>query len=347
DFLKLYPAESLRLFYANHLDRKVIDVDINFADFIALNNNVLMGNLGNFCYRVLTFAQKNYGDVTSIANEPEIISHIQKQMDAMEKNYSNLDIKSALKNVLKIADIGNAYFQNSEVWKHVDEEKSKSVVGLCLNIARILSIAAAPILPLFSAKVQHAFGEKDLKWNDIHFNWKGNVAKVDLLVQKIEHLPPAQKFPLQMVVGKILSVKDHPNADSLYLLQVDLGTELGQRQVVAGLKKHLAKDLLVNRQVVFCANLKPAKIRGELSQAMIMVADDGENVAPLEVQKTKVGEEVHFESFENSVAEITFDEFKKLELYVKGARVFFDGKKLVSKSEEVICHGVKEGTRIY
>lgn len=78
-----------------------------------------------------------------------------------------------------------------------------------------------------------------------------------------------------------------------------------------------------------------------------MVADDGENVAPLEVQKTKVGEEVHFESFENSVAEITFDEFKKLELYVKGARVFFDGKKLVSKSEEVVCHGVKEGTRIY
>ena len=77
------------------------------------------------------------------------------------------------------------------------------------------------------------------------------------------------------------------------------------------------------------------------------MGDDDENVAPLEVSKTKVGEEVHFEGLENSVQEIAFDDFKKLELYVKGARVFFDGKKLVSKSEEVICHGVKEGTRIY
>ncbi len=347
DFLKLYPAEALRFFYANHLDKRVIDVDINFADFIALNNNVLMGNLGNFCYRVLTFAEKNYSGIKSIANETEIIENIQRLAQEVEKNYSELDFRSAVKNILKIADIGNAYFQNSEVWKSKDDEKNRKVVGLCLNIARILSVLSAPILPIFSAKVQRALGEKDLQWKDIGFSWKGKVGKVDLLVQKIEHLPPAQKFPLQMVVGKILNVEDHPNADSLYLMQVDLGAELGKKQVVAGLKKYLTKDLLLNRQVVFCANLKPAKIRGELSQAMIMVADDGDNVAPLEVQKTKVGEEVHFEGFENSAAEITFDEFKKLELYVKGARVFFDGKKLVSKSEDVICHGVKEGTRIY
>ncbi len=347
DFLKLYPAESLRFFYAHHLDRRVIDVDLNFDDFIALNNNVLRGNLGNFCYRVLTFAEKNYSEIKSVANETEIIEKIQKLVQEAEKNYSELDFKSAVKSILKIADIGNAYFQASEVWKSKDEDKNRKVVGLCLNIARILSVLVAPILPLFTAKVQHAFGENNLQWNDIHFNWKGKVGKVELLVQKLEHLPPAQKFPLRMVVGKILKVEDHPQADSLYLLQVDLGAELGKKQVVAGLKKHLAKDLLLNRQVVFCANMKPAKIRGEWSQAMILVADDGENVAPLEVQKTKVGEEVHFEGMENSVQEITFDEFKKLELYVKGAQVFFDGKKLLSKSEDVICPGVKEGTRIY
>ena len=347
DFLKLYPAESLRFFYANHLDRRVIDVDINFADFIALNNNVLMGNLGNFCYRVLTFAEKNYGEVNVIANEKEIVLQIQKHLQEIEKSYTELDFKSAVRNILKIADIGNAYFQNSEAWKSKDEEKSKKVVGLCVNIARILSMVAAPILPVFCAKVQHALGEKNLLWKDIVFNWKGKVNKVELLVQKLEHLPPAQKFPLQMVVGKILNVANHPNADSLYVLQVDLGTELGKKQVVAGLKKHIAKDLLMNRQVVFCANLKPAKIRGELSQAMIMVGDDGSNVAPLEVSKTKVGDEVHFEGMENSMQEIIFDDFKKLELYVRGTQVFFDGKKLVGEGEDVICHGVKDGTRIY
>lgn len=347
DFLKLYPAESLRFFYANHLDQRVVDVDLNFADFIALNNNVLRGNLGNFCYRVLTFAEKNYGEVEALANEPGLISQIQKKAKEAEKNYGELDIKSAVKDILQIADIGNAYFQNSEVWKHVDEKNSKKMVGLCINIARILSIVAAPILPIFAAKVQRALGETDLVWNDINFKWKGKIKKVELLVQKLEHLPPAQKFPLLMVVGKILKVEDHSQADSLYVLQVDLGKECGKRQVVAGLKKHIAKDLLLNRQVVFCANMKPAKIRGQLSQAMILVGDDGENVAPLEISKTKVGEEVHFEGFENSPQQITFEEFKKLELYVRGTTVFFEGKKLVSKSEEVICHGVKEGTRIY
>lgn len=347
DFLKLYPAESLRFFYANHLDQRVIDVDINFADFIALNNNVLMGNLGNFCYRVLTFAEKNYGEVKEIAAEKELLARVEKLVKEVERNYAELDFKFAVKNILQIADIGNAYFQNSEVWKKKDDPQSRKVVGLCINIARVLSILVSPILPAFAEKVQRALGEKDLQWNSIGWGWKGKLKKADFLVQKIEHLPPAQKFPLRMVVGKILKVADHPNADSLYLLQVDLGPELGKRQVVAGLKKHLSKDLLLNRQVVFCANLKPAKIRGELSQAMIMVGDDGERVAPLEVSKTKVGEEVHFEGTENSAQEIAFDEFKKLELYVKGARVFFDGKKLVGTGEEVICHGVKEGTRIY
>ncbi len=347
DFLKLYPAESLRFFYAHHLDRRVIDVDINFADFIALNNNVLMGNLGNFCYRVLTFAEKNYGEVQEIAAEKELLARVEKLVEEVGRNYAELDFKSAVKNILQIADIGNAYFQNSEVWKKKDDPDSRKVVGLSVNIARVLSILISPALPSFAGKVQSVFGEKDLKWNSIGLGWKGKLRKVEFLVQKLEHLPSTQKFPLRMVVGKILSVADHPNADSLYVLQVDLGPELGKKRVVAGLKKQIAKDLLLNRQVVFCANMKPAKIRGELSEAMIMVGDDGSTVAPLEVQKTKVGEEVHFEGMENSSQEIAFDDFKKLELYVKGARVFFEGKKLVGQGEDVICHGVKEGTRIY
>ena len=74
DFIKLYPPESLRFYYASHLDRKLVDVDLNLADFTAVNNNVLAANLGNFCYRVLTFAQKNYGSVKKIKSE-KILTH--------------------------------------------------------------------------------------------------------------------------------------------------------------------------------------------------------------------------------------------------------------------------------
>jgi methionyl-tRNA synthetase len=80
-------------------------------------------------------------------------------------------------------------------------------------------------------------------------------------------------------VAKIIKAEKHPNADKLLKLQVDLGTE--QRQVIAGIAEHYAPDDLVGKSVSIIANLKPAKIRGELSQGMILAADDGRVVSPL------------------------------------------------------------------
>ena len=154
-----------------------------------------------------------------------------------------------------------------------------------------------------------------------------------------------ESFPLQLTVGKILEVKDHPNADSLYLLKVDLGN-LGKRQVVAGLRKHIPKENLQGRKAVFVANMKPAKLRGEMSEAMILAADDGARVSILEVRRLNPGDEVHFEGTENAHAEITFDEFIKINLTVQAEQVFYSGKKLISAVEEVKVHGVNDGTKV-
>ena len=79
--------------------------------------------------------------------------------------------------------------------------------------------------------------------------------------------------------AKIIKAEKHPNADKLLKLQVDLGTE--QRQVIAGIAEHYAPEDLLGKSVSILANLKPAKIRGELSQGMILAADDGTTVSPL------------------------------------------------------------------
>ncbi|MDO8510750.1 MAG: hypothetical protein Q7S55_01140 [Nanoarchaeota archaeon] len=154
-----------------------------------------------------------------------------------------------------------------------------------------------------------------------------------------------ETFPLRLTVGKILEVKDHPNADSLYLLKVDLG-QLGKKQVVAGLKKHFRKEDLTGRKAVFVANMKPAKLRGEMSEAMVLAADDGARVGLLEVEKMNPGEEVHFEGTENSHQEITFDEFIKINMAVQAGHVFYSGKKLISPLEEVRVHGVNDGAKV-
>ncbi len=78
---------------------------------------------------------------------------------------------------------------------------------------------------------------------------------------------------LDLRVGKILEVKDHPNADKLYILKVDLNEE-SPRQIVAGLKPYYKPSDLTNKKAIFAANLEPVNLRGIESNGMILAADN-------------------------------------------------------------------------
>lgn len=75
---------------------------------------------------------------------------------------------------------------------------------------------------------------------------------------------------LDMRVGKIVEVSRHPDADSLYLEKIDCG-EAVPRTVVSGLVKFIPIEEMQDRMVVVLCNLKPAKMRGVTSEAMVMV----------------------------------------------------------------------------
>jgi len=93
-----------------------------------------------------------------------------------------------------------------------------------------------------------------------------------------------KKFDLR--VGKILSVEPHPNADKLYLLEVDLGS-FGKRKLVAGLKQHYTPKKLIGKQCVVFTNLEPATIRGIKSEGMILAAvnDDKSKIFIIKPEK--------------------------------------------------------------
>jgi len=88
---------------------------------------------------------------------------------------------------------------------------------------------------------------------------------------------------VQLRIAKVLDVRDHPNANKLYILDVDLGPELGKRQLVAGLKPYLPPEALRGALVVVVANLEPAMLRGERSEGMLLAASDGSLVVPLTI----------------------------------------------------------------
>ena len=82
---------------------------------------------------------------------------------------------------------------------------------------------------------------------------------------------------LDIRVAKIKEVDEHPDADKLYVVKVDLGDE--ERQIVAGIKPYIEKDDLIGKEVVVILNIEPRKIRGIESNGMLLVAKDEENLA--------------------------------------------------------------------
>jgi aminoacyl tRNA synthase complex-interacting multifunctional protein 1 len=100
-------------------------------------------------------------------------------------------------------------------------------------------------------------------------------------------------------VGRIVTVKRHPDADSLYVEEIDVGEEK-PRQIVSGLVKFVPIEEMQNRMVIVICNLKPAKMRGIESFGMVMAASDEAHtkVELLKVpEAAKPGERVQFEGF--------------------------------------------------
>ncbi|MFA6217444.1 MAG: methionine--tRNA ligase subunit beta [Candidatus Omnitrophota bacterium] len=82
---------------------------------------------------------------------------------------------------------------------------------------------------------------------------------------------------LELKVATIKEVNEHPNADRLYVLIVDLGDKT--RQIVAGIRNSYKKEDLLGKQVVVIDNLEPALLRGVESQGMILAASDESGIA--------------------------------------------------------------------
>jgi methionine--tRNA ligase beta chain len=93
---------------------------------------------------------------------------------------------------------------------------------------------------------------------------------------------------LEFKIAEIKEVSEHPNADRLYVITVDLGDKT--KQIVAGIRASYAKEDLIGRQVVVVDNLEPAMLRGVESQGMLLAASDEEGIAILSpLRKVKPG----------------------------------------------------------
>ncbi len=81
---------------------------------------------------------------------------------------------------------------------------------------------------------------------------------------------------IELKVAEIKEVNDHPNADRLYVITVDLGDKT--KQIVAGIKSSYKKEDLPGKQVVVVDNIEPAVLRGVESQGMLLAVQDAQGI---------------------------------------------------------------------
>ena len=90
----------------------------------------------------------------------------------------------------------------------------------------------------------------------------------------------AEKIDLR--VGRIIEIENHPNAERLFVEKIDCG-EPEPRTIVSGLREHYQKEELLGKNVAVVANLKPAKLRGIKSMGMLLAASQQQNTSAIEV----------------------------------------------------------------
>ncbi|KAJ1473165.1 hypothetical protein T484DRAFT_1637390, partial [Baffinella frigidus] len=105
---------------------------------------------------------------------------------------------------------------------------------------------------------------------------------------------------LDVRVGRIVSCEKHPDADALYVEQIDLGDPAGPRTIISGLANFVPLEEMQGRLVAVLCNLKPAKMRGIMSEGMVLCGSNAEHTAVQILEPpagSEVGEHLYLDSF--------------------------------------------------
>ena len=338
DLLARFDPDQIR-YYAIATAPETKDSEFGWEDFAQRNNSELLAVYGNFAHRALTFADRNFAHAIPAAGfldaaDKAMLRAVEEQWGKVGRNLEFVHEKDALREAIQLARLGNQYFDQKAPWDLLRKDRVAcgTAIHVALRVVKALTLTLAPFLPFSSARLWHALGYD----SDVHGQrWEEAVEDVPegqpLRVgkppfAKIELAPkpatgPADRFDVR--VARIVDVADHPNADKLYVLQVDLGVE--RRQIVAGIREHYPPEALRGRKIALLVNLQPAKLRGVESNGMLLAGEDESTVGLVNVpEDAPVGEQV---LGTRGAAELPFSEFQTYKLQVaEGGVVQFLGK---------------------
>ena len=334
EYLEDFPGKQDVLRYvltANAPETK--DNDFTWKDFQARNNNELVAVYGNFVNRAMVLTQKYFDGKVTAAGElsdydKETLKEFADVKAEVEKLLDIFKFRDAQKEAMNLARIGNKYLADTEPWKlaKTDMERVGTILNISLQLVANLAIAFEPFLPFSSEKLRQMLNMNHCDWSLLGSSELLSVGhelnKPELLFEKIEdatieaqvqrlqdtkkaneeanyranEIRPNIEFDdfmkLDIRVGTVLECTKVPKADKLLQFKIDDGLET--RTIVSGIAQHYKPEELVGKQVCFIANLAPRKLKGIVSEGMILSAEnnDGSLSVITPMREVKPGSEV-------------------------------------------------------
>ncbi|WP_289288717.1 methionine--tRNA ligase [uncultured Muribaculum sp.] len=289
------------------------DNDFTWRDFQARNNSELVAILGNFVNRAVVLTHKYFNGEVPAAGEYQPIDNdafaeLKSIKSSLSDNLDNFHFREALKDAMNIARLGNKYLQETEPWKVAksDMARTATILNVAAQMCANIAVAFEPFMPFMSKKLRGMLGMNEINWDELGRNdlipAGRHLGEAELLFDKIEDAaieaqikrlednkrqnmidawtvaPQAEDVDFDtfmkadLRVGTVLECKKVPKADKLLQFLIDDG--MSKRTIVSGIAKYYEPEDLVGKQVCFIANLPPRKLRGIVSQGMILSAEN-------------------------------------------------------------------------
>ncbi|MDR3201275.1 MAG: methionine--tRNA ligase, partial [Spirochaetales bacterium] len=246
---------------------------------------------------------------------------------------------------------------------------------------RDLSLLCSPVIPETAAKLAGFLGVKNLSWKDMasrqgivnvtseilfkkledaHIeelrsrfsgSQKERQEKADAAAQETaqtteQRMSLEEKFTasVRLKVAKITKIERHPDAEKLYIESISLGAE--ERTIVSGLVPHYKEDELLGKNIILVSNLKPAKLRGVMSNGMLLAASADGVVEVIFAPDAEPGADVVVRGTpapQSPAPEITIDEFFSIPITANGGGIFVGNTPLEAGGKPLVTERVKDG----
>jgi methionyl-tRNA synthetase len=305
DYLKEFEADSLRYALTRNAP-EMRDTDFTWRDFQVWHNNELADILGNFINRTLTFIKKYYSSSVPQASlfkerDNQIFELLKNAPDAIGARIENFEFKAALQDVMKMAQEANRYFDHEEPWstRKKDPAACEKTMHVCMNIVTSLSVLAEPFLPFSAQRIKEMIQFIPQDWDNIgRPKLAPTIGEPSILFNKIDdevinvqterlkkNMIDIESFSkILLKTAKIIAAERVEGSANLVKCQVEIGGK--QKQIVAGIGKYYKPEDIVGKTIVVVDNLAPAKIRGVMSEGMLLAAVTEDRIVLLTTDDT-------------------------------------------------------------